>query len=287
MESVQAYGRELRDRLWMWGHETGVYDGPDGIFGIPVSDPITMPDAIRSMGIPNLCVIRDGTPGEDYVRAFAEVKRVAWSLAMGTRQSFSRLKDYAFGLREALPNLTGYYLDDFFCFQEKSDFDRDDENTPAPAVLTVDELAALHAELQGGRRRLDLTLVLYVHLLCPAIKRYMEHTDIASLWIWHGTDIAQIDANYRKYRSLVPDKPTMLGIYMWDFGNSREMPVEAMKRQLDYAHGLYLSGEIEGLIFHCTPLCNKGLPAVDYARRWIAEHAEDVRQRSESQLFRT
>jgi len=277
MNAESPRGRELRERLWMWGHETGVYDGPGNPYNIPASHPISMPDAIRGMGIPNLCVIRDGTPGADYVRTFAGVRRVAWSLAMGTRQSFRGLKDYAFGLREALPNLTGYYLDDFFCFHEKPDFDRDDEDAPAPAVLSVDELAALHGEVKAGPRRLDLAIVLYVHLLCPAIKRYMEHADIVSLWIWHGTDIARIDENFRKYRSLVPDKPTMLGIYMWDFGNSKEMPVEAMKRQLDYAHQLYMGGEIEGLIFHCTPLCNKGLPAVDTARRWIAEHAGDVR----------
>jgi len=34
---------------------------------------------------------------------------------------------------------------------------------------------------------------------------------------------------------------------------------------------------IEGLIFHCTPLCNKGLAAVDYARQWIARHGNEGR----------
>ena len=28
---------------------------------------------------------------------------------------------------------------------------------------------------------------------------------------------------------------------------------------------------------HCTPLCNKGLAAVDYAREWIAEHGAEGR----------
>jgi hypothetical protein len=30
-------------------------------------------------------------------------------------------------------------------------------------------------------------------------------------------------------------------------------------------------GEIEGLIFHCTPLCDMKLEAVEWARKWIAE----------------
>ena len=31
----------------------------------------------------------------------------------------------------------------------------------------------------------------------------------------------------------------------------------------------------QGMIFHCTPLCDIGLEAVDTARQWIAEHAEE------------
>lgn len=46
-----------------------------------------------------------------------------------------------------------------------------------------------------------------------------------------------------------------------------------MRKQLDYAFKLYKQGEIDGMIFHCTPLCNKNLAAVEYAKKWIAEHA--------------
>jgi hypothetical protein len=35
-------------------------------------------------------------------------------------------------------------------------------------------------------------------------------------------------------------------------------------------------GEIEGLIFHCTPLCDMHLEAVEWSKRWIARHADDV-----------
>jgi hypothetical protein len=105
----------------------------------------------------------------------------------------------------------------------------------------------------------------------------MKHVDLVSLWIWSGIDIQKIDANFKKYRSLVPDKPTLLGIYMWDFGGKKELSKEFMAKQLDYALMLYKEGQIEGLIFHCTPLCNKGLVAVDYARDWIAKHGKEGR----------
>lgn len=272
-----AYENNLRDRLWMWGHDSGVYDGPGGVYNIPLSAPISMADGIKSMGIPNVCVIRGGTPDEAYRAQFKDVKRVAWNLSGGSNQSYRELKDYVFGLRDTMPNLTGYYLDDFFRFGDKPGFDRDSETEPAPAALSVGEMRQLHEETLAYRRRLDLAIVLYTHQLCPAIKSVVRFADVVSLWIWSGCDIQKIEENFRKYRSLVPDKPTLLGIYMWDFGGKRELERGFMVKQLDYAYRLYKEGQIEGLIFHCTPLCNKGRAAVEYARTWIDAHGGEGR----------
>jgi hypothetical protein len=272
-----AYENNLRDRLWMWGHDSGVYDGPKGPYNIPLSAPISMAEGIKSMGIPNVCVIRGGTPGPEYRKQFKDVKRIAWNLSGGSNQSYHALKDYVFGLRDTTPNLTGYYLDDFFRFGDKPKFDKNSETEPAPAALSLEEMKQLHEETLAYKRRLDLAVVLYTQQLCPAIKPVMKHVDIVSLWIWSGIDIQKIDANFKKYRALVPHKPTLLGIYMWDFGGRKELSTDFMAKQLDYAYMLYKTGQIEGLIFHCTPLCNKGLAAVDYARQWIAKHGKEGR----------
>lgn len=266
----------LRDHLWMWGHDSGVYDGPNGIenYNIPLSPPISMADGINYLGIPNVCVIRHGVGNPEYNKQFQNVKRIAWTLSMGSRDSYQSLKQYVFGLRDTMPNLTGYYLDDFFRFHEKPGFDKESEIIPAPAALSMDELKQLYDETLAYKRRLDLAIVLYVRLLCPAIKPYMKYVDTVSLWIWDGDDIGIIEKNFNKYRSLVPDKPTRLGIYMWDFGGKKEMEVSFMAKQLDFALKLYKEGQIDGMIFHCTPLCNKGLPAVEYAKKWIAEHGD-------------
>jgi len=273
-----AYENNLQDHLWMWGHDPGVYDGPNGVYNIPLSSPMSMAEGIRSMDIPNLCVIRDGTPDAKYREQFKNVKRIAWNLSSGSNRSYHELKDYAFGLRDTMPNLTGFYLDDFFCFDNKPGFDKDSETVPAPAALSVAEIKSLHEEMAGYQRRLDLALVLYTNQLCPAIKPFMRYVDVVSLWIWDGSDIRQIETNFRKYRSLAPDQPTLLGIYMWDFGGKKELSVELMANQLDFAHELYMKGEIDGMIFHCTPLCNKKLAAVDYVRLWIAKHGKEERR---------
>lgn len=271
-----AYENNLQDRLWMWGHDPGVYDGPKGVYNIPVSAPMSMAEGIKSMGIPNVCVIRSGTPGEEYRKQFKDVKRIAWNLSGGPNQSYYALKKYVFGLRDTTPNLVGYYLDDFFHIGSTPGFDKNSEK-PAPASLSMEEMKQLHEETLAYKRRLDLAVVLYTAQLFPGIKPVMKHVDVVSLWIWSGSDIQKIEENFKKYRSLVPDKPTLLGIYMWDFGGKKELSVDFMAKQLDYAYKLYKEGQIEGLIFHCTPLCNKGLAAVDYARQWIAKHGKEGR----------
>ena len=270
-----TYENNLQDRLWMWGHDPGAYDGPKGVYNIPLSAPMSMAEGIKSMGIPNVCVIRGGTPNEEYRKQFKDVKRIAWDLSGGSNKSYYELKDYVFGLRDTMPNLTGYYLDDFF--HGKPGFNKDSETEPMPASLSIDEMKQLHEETLAYKRRLDLAIVLYTAQLGASIKPVMKHVDTVSLWIWSGSDIQKIDENFKKYRSLVTDKPTLLGIYMWDFGGKKELSKEFMVKQLDYAYKLYKEGQIEGLIFHCTPLCNKGLAAVDYAREWIAKHGKEGR----------
>lgn len=271
------YENKLRDRLWMWGHDSGDFDGANNLYNIPLSIPISMPDAIKYMGIPNVCVIRDRVPYGGYSDQFKSVKRIAWAMAMGSNASYHTLKNYVFSLRDTMPNLTGYFLDDFFHLSGTPQSGNNLAKGPAPAALSMEELKQLYKETLIYKQRLDISVVLYTSQLYTSIQPAMEFVDVVSLWIWDGDDIQKIDENFKKYRSLVPEKPTLLGIYMWDFGGKKELDQDFMVKQLDYAHRLYKEGQIEGLIFHCTPLVNKNLKAVDYARDWIAKHGDESR----------
>ena len=54
------------------------------------------------------------------------------------------------------------------------------------------------------------------------------------------------------------------------------MPVELMSNQLMASERLPKSRQISGLIFHCTPLVDLALAAVNLSRKWIAEHRNEV-----------
>jgi len=273
-EELRKYKPNLRDRLWMWGHGPGT---TNNLYNIPTGKNIDMADAIDYMGIPNICVIRwEGKPEppfDEYIKQFHKTKRVAWSVIDGAPQSYVQKKQWAFELSEKMPNLVNIFLDDYIGIKGDAPVDPQD----SPAALTVDQIRALRKEMNSLKRPTDLSMVLYSHELQPGIKRHVDACDVISFWTWHATDLTILKDNFKRYREIVPDKPTLLGTYMWDFGNSKPITMELMKLQLDFALDKFKQGEIEGMIFHCTPLVDLGLEAVEYSKKWIAEYGDLVR----------
>lgn len=277
MSDLRQYEPNLRDRLWMWGHGPGT---TNDLYNIPTGKNIDMADAIDSMGIPNVCAIRwrgkPEPPFDEYIKQFAKTKRVAWSIIDGAPQSYKQKKKWAFELIDKMPNLVSFYLDDYFHGESIPPEGQQD----SPACLTLEEVRNLRKEMNTLKRPTDLSVVLYSYQVKPAgagLKRHIEACDVVSFWTWHATDLVALDANFKAYREIVPDKPTLLGVYMWDFGNSKPITMDLMKLQLKFALEKFKEGQIEGMIFHCTPLCDIDLVAVDYSRKWIAEHADVVR----------
>ncbi len=269
--AVLPYDRTLRDRLWMWGHDAG---STTGMYNIPAGGKILPAEAIAYMGIPNVCMIRwrsmPEPPFDEYVKQFANTKRLTWSIVDGAREPYEEKKRMAFDLAGRLPNLTGVYLDDFFVDQA---IPKEDES---PANLTVSGIKALHEELAARPRRLELSMVLYSKQLHPAIARHIRHCDVVAFWTWNANHLVDLADNFEAYRKIVPGKRTLLGLYLWDFGNSRPITVEAMEHQCRLGLEWFKEGRIEGMIFHCTPLCDMKLEAVEWTRRWIARHADDT-----------
>ena len=268
-----GYTPDLRDRLWMWGHDGNSLTGS---YGLPAGGKIMPAEASGTMGIPNVCMIRlrnkPAPPFDEYVKQFARTKRLAWSIVDWTKEPYPEKKRMAFELADKLPNLTSIYLDDFFIGDA---IPRKDE---APAKLTVAEIKALKGELDARQRPLDLSLVLYSNQLHPSIARHGEFCDVVSFWTWKASELNRLEQKFEAYRKIFPDKRTLLGIYMWDFGNSKPVTVEQMEHQCRLALQWFKEGKIEGMIFHCTILCDMKLEAVDYARKWIADHGNESRQ---------
>ena len=277
---LRKYEPNLRDRLWMWGHGPGTTDTGDGGYNIPKGSKIDMADAIDEMGIPNVCVIRwlgkPEPPFDEYIKQFHKTKRVAWSVIDSCRHSYAQKKQWAFELSEKMPNLVSIYLDDYFHGASVPPEGQID----SPASLTLDQIRNLRKEMDTLKRPTDLSVVLYSYQLAGGgvgLKRHIDACDVVSFWTWHATDLAALKDNFKRYREIEPNKPTLLGTYMWDFGNAKPITMEMMKLQLNFALEQFKQGQIDGMIFHCTPLVDRGIEAVEYSKKWIAEYGDLVR----------
>ncbi|TWU17181.1 hypothetical protein Pla52o_53560 [Novipirellula galeiformis] len=272
--STMPYENTLRDRLWMWGHDSGSLRPGYDIGGPKDVGP---GEAIEYMGIPNLCMVRfTGTPlppFDDYVKQLAHAKRLTWSIVDGAKNfTNEQKKDQALELVPKTPNLIGFDLDDFFVGNAAPQT----EGGEANAHLSVDQLRGIRKEMDAQKRNLDLSLVLYTSQLNPAIKSHIDEVDSVYFWTWRASDLPKLEENFAIYRKIAPKKPTLLGIYMWNFGEKKTIPLELMKHQCRLALKWLRAGEVEGLIFHCTPLCGMDLEAVKWSRDWIARHADEV-----------
>ncbi|MCL2743088.1 MAG: hypothetical protein FWE67_04485 [Planctomycetaceae bacterium] len=274
---LKRYEPNLRDRLWMWGHGPGT---TDNLYNIPKGKKIDMADAIDYMGIPNVYVIRwEGKPEppfDEYIKQFRKTKRVGWSIIDGAKQSYEQKKQWAFELFDKMPNLIDLNLDDFF-----HGLGPKEGETVFPAGLTLKQLEELKKEMNAVERKPNLSVVLYTGgkhgQLHPSIKKHLDYCDVVLFWTWHATDLVGLEDNFKKYREIMPDKQTLLGLYMWDFGNAKPITMELMKHQLTFALEKFKQGQIDGMIFHCTPLVDTGLEAVEYSKKWIAEYGDITR----------
>ena len=159
-----------------------------------------------------------------------------------------------------MPNLTTLIMDDFFSYKGYG--------------LSLDAIR----EVQRGtsERGMKLGVVLYsdANDIKPEFKSVLDLCDEVTFWFWHGKNVGTIEARVEKLRDLIgSEKPILLGQYMYDFGGRKQMPGAVMENQLAQASRLLAAGAIDGLIFHCTPLVDMNLDAVNVSRAWIRENA--------------
>jgi hypothetical protein len=283
------YDNNIRDRIWMWGHDSGS-------LGHYISEEerggkIYPAAAIKTMGIPNVCMVPfTGTPRPDeydeYAKQFDDpaVKRFNWSFIHASAQDAQAIKAAALSQAAKYKNFVGLDMDDFFHghadsvpngpnFDEKSVGIASAALSPRQVIDVQKELNTTAPKCCG--KKLDLSIVWYTHQLNPLIKGHIDQVDVVYFWTWDANHLVDLKQNFKAFRDICPDVRVRLGVYMWNFNNKTVVPIELMKHQLDCAYRCLKSGAVEGLIFHCTPLCDMGLEAVEYSRRWIDEHGEE------------
>ena len=263
------YGDTIGDRLWMWGHHAMSFasmKGSNEDYNLPYDRRIDMADACKAMGIPGCFVVRwRNLPMKadlpEYMKQFAGTKRIGFSITDSAKDTFEEKVRLGLEFADRMPNLTTLIMDDYFSHGGKLQ--------PAGA-----ELSRLHDKLAMRGMKLGVVLYSDANGVKSEFREVLDICDEVTFWFWNGKNVGGIEAQVAKLRAMIgPDKPVLLGQYMWDFGGKKPMPAGAMENQLAQTSRLLARREISGVIFHCTPLVDMNLAAVDVSRKWIQANA--------------
>jgi hypothetical protein len=135
--------------------------------------------------------------------------------------------------------------------------------------MTPGQLKALREQIAAGGRELPITCVVYTHQVSARILPHVSQVDKVAMWTWRSEDLENLEANLEMLRCVVHPKPILLGCYLFDYGDNKQMTVDRMKRQCELGLEWLHEGKIEGMIFLASNVCDMGLPAVEWTRKWI------------------
>jgi hypothetical protein len=257
----------VRDRMWMWGHEAGSHDTG---FDIQRTSRMTPAEAAFYMDLPNMIMVRyldnPPIPFDQHAISFRPLKEVYWSVVGAAGRNSQEELDHVLDLAKRFPNITGIFMDDFF---------HSSGAEGELAVLPVSDIQAMRDKLVVDGKRLDLGVTLYTHQLDMPLGPYLDLCDWVSLWTWNSDDLVHLEENLAKCEKLSPHSKRLLGLYMWDYGPKRPMPLERMKMQAETALRWLRAGRIGGIIFLASCICDLDLDTVEWSRAWIRQVGDE------------
>ena len=262
------YGPTIRDRLWMWGHHPDMSRRSVAKGAVWPGPAVDQAEGCRLMGIPNDCVIRWGNkpayPWGDYFEQFKSLKRVSFGIADASKGSVKDKMRLAFDvLQPTMPNLTGCFLDDYFC--------------PADIGQKGLDLRIVSDEVHAHGLRLSVVLYSDQNGFRKEYKRDLDLCDETSLWFWKSANIETMGDQVKRCREFVgPEKDLLLGLYMWDFDARAPVSAARMEQQLAFARRFLADRTVTGLIFHPSFAAALDVLSVRLSREWIAAYGDDI-----------
>lgn len=143
---------------------------------------------------------------------------------------------------------------------------------PDAGPFSLEALRKLRERLHSGDGRpLDIWVVLYTgEFNMASLKPHLDLCDVVTMWTWNASDLARLGDSFARFGEIVGRKRKVLGLYMWDYGAHQPIPVDAMKQQCETGLCWLREGRIDGMIFLASCICDLGLDAVEWSRKWIA-----------------
>src|SRR2546422_2449243 len=96
---------------------------------------------------------------------------------------------------------------------------------------------------------------------------FKPHMDVISLWVQDSKDLTNLDRHVDKCREIFPDKPLVLGCYLWDFPMNGPIPSDLVKLQWGRVLKFIEARKIDGYAILGTYL----IDSVQEQARWVRD----------------
>ncbi len=253
---------KLIEKLWNWGHLEGSHNEITKL-----NCGMTPEEFGEVYGIKNSFMVSYGgniqPPFSPLAKRFRGLNQVIWSVLgdFSTPLPEDRLGNTN-DIIEALKsgeNITGGIVDDFFSEERMERF-------PPEVLMEIKQTLNRHG--------LKFWCVLYAHQLDFDLEPYMDCFDGVTFWIWQCKDIVNMEQYLEMLSDIVKDKPTMLGIYLWDYAGEKPMDIKLFDKQMSHYFSLIRERQIEGVVFCSSTVGDADLETNALLKAYIKEQGQ-------------
>jgi hypothetical protein len=259
-QAADGQPKVVRDVLWAWGNPEMTKPGPHTVATFASASPARRAELL---GVPNVIMAGQGIPNDDrqadaLTRDVASSPRVIWEITPdggeGSPFVYTRRVAQVRKLVDKYPRIEGVLLDDMSTVAMDHGF-------------KPEHIRQIRQSLDGKYAAVKVWGVLYTMSFDrPGIDKYINELDVINLWTWDAKEVVHLEKNVARCEQKYPGKPIVVGLYLYDYGTTRRMPLELIKQQCDTALKLLHAGRIQGIVFLTI---NDDPEAVGWAADWV------------------
>ncbi len=265
-DDSSASPKHLRDILWVWGNPEMQKPGEHTAASFVEADSA---QRAKLLGVPNIALAGSGLPNDDakadaLTAAVAHAPRLLWETTpdgegIGPPFVYEKRMAQIRKLKQQYPQIEAILLDDMST-------GKIDRGYRAEHVQHIQEqLSGSNVKVWG---------VVYTHSLGREhLADCINKTDVINLWMWDAKDTANLEKHVSLLENNFPKKPIVLGIYLFDYGGGRRMPLDLLQQQCETARKLAHAGRIEGIVFLTI---NNDAEAVQWVADWVQRVGEEA-----------
>lgn len=261
-DSTPSVPRLVLDALWVWGNPEMAEPGMHTLASFAQAAPA---ERAALLGVSNIVVAGLGLPRDDdkalaLSADMAKTPRLVWEIGCddeggGPPFTYDETVARVARVMAKCPQVEGVLLDDMTSMM-------------IPRGLKPEHLRSLKSLLRRECPKVMLWGVVYtMNLDFPNIDDYIRELDVINLWVWHAKDFPEVELRIKRLREEFPEKPIVLGLYLYDYGEGRPTPLSMLEQQRTTAFKLLNEGNIRDIVFLTI---NNDEKAVAQAKEWVS-----------------